>query len=195
MNFQNESVLLQALRKGNHNAYIYLIETYNKKMYGYARALIGDHAMAEDVIQNVFLKTWEKRKKLHITSSLQNYLLKSVYNEFLNQYKKNQTKLQIELKYHSSLELAIQKFEDNSLEKIMSLVKKEVQNLPPKCKQVFLLSRNEGLSNLEISEYLNISVKTVEAHIAKAFSTLRKKIEPSYRSIFVLILKKLQYQL
>mgnify|MGYP003683409753 FL=1 len=49
----------------------------------------------------------------------------------------------------------------------MKLVKNEIENLPPKCKQTFLLSKQEGLTNIEIAEYLNVSIKSVEAHIKK----------------------------
>ena len=58
----------------------------------------------------------------------------------------------------------------------MDIVKKEIDKLPPKCKQTFLLSKKEGLTNIEIAEYLNVSIKSVEAHITKAFSILRKSI-------------------
>ena len=56
------------------------------------------------------------------------------------------------------------------------MVKKEIQNLPPKCKQVFLLSKEDGLTNIEISDYLHLSKRTVETQISKAYSIIRKKI-------------------
>ncbi len=58
----------------------------------------------------------------------------------------------------------------------MKLVKQEIENLPPKCKQIFLLSKQDGLTNTEIAEFLNVSIKSVEAHITKAFSILRKTV-------------------
>ncbi|MDT7828263.1 sigma factor-like helix-turn-helix DNA-binding protein [Pricia sp. S334] len=63
--------------------------------------------------------------------------------------------------------------------------------MPPKCREVFLLSRKEGLTNLEISEYLKVSIKTVEAHLTKAFEELRKKLGAEYRTfLFVLFGRK-----
>jgi RNA polymerase sigma-70 factor (ECF subfamily) len=66
-------------------------------------------------------------------------------------------------------------------------VKLEIENLPPKCKQTFLLSKQEGLTNMEIAEYLNVSIKSVEAHITKAFSILRKKVGDKMNGILFLL--------
>ncbi|WP_445747751.1 sigma factor-like helix-turn-helix DNA-binding protein [Polaribacter sp.] len=70
------------------------------------------------------------------------------------------------------------------------IVKKEIENLPPKCKQIFLLSKEEGLTNIEIAEYLNVSIKSVEAHITKAFGILRSAIGNKIDGILFLLFGK-----
>ncbi|WP_235982373.1 sigma factor-like helix-turn-helix DNA-binding protein [Gelidibacter maritimus] len=77
--------------------------------------------------------------------------------------------------------------DDNDLERLITIVKNEIQNLPPKCKKTFLLSKEEGLTNIEIAEFLNVSVKSVEAHITKAFSILRSKIGSRTDAILFLL--------
>ena len=67
------------------------------------------------------------------------------------------------------------------------MFKKEIENLPPKCKQTFLLSKQDGLTNIEIAEYLNVSIKSVEAHITKAFSILRKNVGDRTNGILFLL--------
>ncbi|WP_083690416.1 sigma-70 family RNA polymerase sigma factor [Zobellia uliginosa] len=124
---------------------------------------------------------------MNITASLQNYLFKSVHNEFINQYKKKRSTMVLEQKYFNALEKATAAHDDISLEKVISKIKREIENLPPKCKEVFLLSRNEGLTNLEIAHHLNVSIKTVEAQITKAFSTLRKELATEYKSMFFVL--------
>lgn len=187
MHFKDEKYLIEALKKGEENAYVYVLETYNKSLYAYAITLAKDEAMAKDILQNVFLKTWERRTKLNITKSLKNYLLKAIYNEFINQYRKHKSNLLLEQKYFDALEKAVIE-EDNSFsEKAIRFINTEIQNLPPKCKEVFLLSRKEGLTNLEIAEYLNLSIKSVEVHIHKGYSLLRKNLESKLDSFLFLL--------
>ena len=187
MNTDNSALLVERLKKGEEEAFIYLVDRYNRRLFGYAMTLTSDHAQAEDILQNVFLRTWEQRKKLDIKSSLQNYLFKSVYNEFINQYKKNRSTMILEQKYFEGLERAVILQEDSSVEKVIARITNEIHNLPPKCKEVFLLSRKEGLTNLEISEHLNVSIKTVEAQLTKAFGVLRKKMGKTYKKMIFLL--------
>ncbi|TQO37337.1 RNA polymerase sigma-70 factor (ECF subfamily) [Arenibacter algicola] len=187
MNMDDDALLIKRLQKGDEKAYVYLVDRYNRRLFGYALSLTNDHALAEDILQNVFLKTWEKRKKLNVHTSLQNYLFKSVYNEFINAYKKNRSTMILEHKYFEGLEKAVYIHNEQSFEAIIAQITKEIQNLPPKCQNIFILSKKEGLTNIEISEYLNVSIKTVEAQITKAFGILRKKLGNRYDLIMFLI--------
>lgn len=183
--------LIERLTNGEEKAFIHLVDLYSSRLFGYALTLTNDHTLAEDILQNVFLNTWENRKTLRINSSLQNYLFKSIYNQFINQYKKNRSTMVLEQKYFEALDKAAQKHDDSSWEKVMARITLEIENLPPKCKEVLLLSRKEGLTNIEISEYLKVSIKTVEAHLTKAFGVLRKKLGSEYRTfLFVFFEKK-----
>lgn len=187
MNMDDNALLIKRLQKGDEKAYVNLVDLYNRRLFGYALSLTNDHALAEDILQNVFLKTWEKRKKLNVHTSLQNYLFKSVYNEFINAYKKNRSTMILEHKYFEGLERAVNVHNEQSFDAIIAQITKEIQNLPPKCQQIFILSKKEGLTNMEISEYLNVSLKTVEAQITKAFGILRKKLGKKYEVIMFLI--------
>jgi len=186
MKYHDQAVLIKDLINGEEKSFIYLIDHYNQRLYGYAMTLTNNPAMSQDIIQNVFLRTWEKRKKIAINTSLQNYLFKSVHNEFVNQYKKNRSTIILEQKYFDALEKSANSYDDISFGKAIEKIMEEVQNLPPKCREVFVLSRKEGLTNIEISNYLDVSVKTVEAHVTKAFSILRKKLGDKIETILFL---------
>ncbi|WP_461532464.1 RNA polymerase sigma factor [Sinomicrobium sp.] len=188
MDYSNDSFLIKGLKEGDEKAYVYMVSQYNKRLYGYALSLTNNHMMAEDILQNIFLRTWEDRRRLYINSSVQNYLFKSVHNEFINQYKKNRSTMLLELKYHEALLKMVKDTDTTQLEERIEQVKKEIENLPPKCREAFVLSRKEGLTNIEISEYLNISVKTVESHITKAFSILRKRL--AHKPLLFVLFKK-----
>tara|TARA_R110001583_G_scaffold175356_1_gene329918 strand:- start:260 stop:853 length:594 start_codon:yes stop_codon:yes gene_type:complete len=189
MNMDDNALLIKRLQKGDEKAYVNLVDLYNRRLFGYALSLTNDHALAEDILQNVFLKTWEKRKKLNVHTSLQNYLFKSVYNEFINAYKKNRSTMILEHKYFEGLEKAVHEHNEQSFEAIIAQITKEIQNLPPKCQNIFILSKKEGLTNIEISEHLNVSIKTVEAQITKAFGILREKLGKKYEMIMFLIFR------
>jgi RNA polymerase sigma-70 factor (ECF subfamily) len=140
----------------------------------YANSLVNDHSQAEDIVQNVFIRTWVKREKLHPDYSIKSYLYKSIFNEFIDQYRRQQSVSILEKKYIEALDAIVE--EDQAVfEQLLGLVQKEIQTLPPKCRKIFQLSKQDGLSNIEISEHLNISIKTVEAHMTKAFRILREK--------------------
>ena len=118
---------------------------------------------------------------------LKSYLYKSVYNEFIDQYRKQKTVVTLEKKYIDALTYIVEEEDEKSLERLMKIVKKEIENLPPKCKQIFLLSKEEGLTNIEIAEHLNVSIKSVEAHITKAFKILRSTLSHKVDGVLFLL--------
>ncbi len=168
---------IKELKNGKEKAYEYLVDLYYKRLYGYALSLTDDHAMAQDILQNTFLKTWQYRRKLSDKYSLDGFLFKLVYNEFVNTFQKNKFMLPLQHKYVDELHEILESTETNKFEEIMKKVEGEIQKLPPKCQHIFLMSKREGLTNKEISDYLKISIKAVEAQISKAYTVLRQNLE------------------
>jgi RNA polymerase sigma factor (sigma-70 family) len=117
-------------------------------------------------------------------------LYKSVYNEFIDQYRKQKKVLTLEKKYIDALTYILEDEDEKSLDRLLKIVKNEIEKLPPKCKQTFLLSKEEGLTNIEIAEYLNVSIKSVEAHITKAYAILRKSIGDKVSGILFLLFRR-----
>lgn len=172
--FENSKLIIQ-LKKGDENAYGELIENYNHKLCLYANSLINDIGTSEDIVQNVFISVWEKRDNLRPELSLKSYLYKSVYNACINEYKKNQLVTSLEKKYIEELDGIVEQ-DNDTMEKLIVSVKEAIQELPPKCKEIFLLSKKEGLTNIEIAAYLNISKNTIERQINIAFKKIRKSV-------------------
>ncbi|MCF8274675.1 MAG: sigma-70 family RNA polymerase sigma factor [Flavobacteriaceae bacterium] len=185
--FNNDITLISALKNGDSKAYTFLVNGYHHKLCVYAFNLTNNHDLSEDIVQNVFMGIWKQRQKLKDDFVIKNYLYRSVYNEFINQYRKNKSLLTIEKKHIDALSTIVEEETESSLERLINLVKQEIENLPPKCKETFLLSKQEGLTNIEISEYLNVSIKSVEAHITKAFSILRKTVGDKMNGILFLL--------
>jgi RNA polymerase sigma-70 factor (ECF subfamily) len=188
--FRNDFELISSLKRGDSKGYQYLVSSYHIKLCVYAKSLTNDSDLAEDIVQNVFMSIWKNRNKLKEEFAVKSYLYKSVYNEFIDQYRKKKAVFTLEKKYIEALTYIVEEEDEKSLEKLMNIVKKEIDKLPPKCKQTFLLSKEEGLTNVEIAEYLNVSIKSVEAHITKAFSILRKSIGDKVEGILFLLFGK-----
>ena len=188
--FTNNVMLIDGLKRGNASAYSILVKKYNQKLCVYAFSLTKDYGKAEDIVQEVFINIWYKRQKLKDEFNVQGFLYKSVYNQYIDLYRKEKSTMALEKKYIEALDSVIDN-DDTYLEKLIALVKREIQTLPPKCKQTFILSRQDGLTNMEIAEYLNVSIKTVEAQITKAFSIIRKNINKESHGILFLLFAKL----
>ena len=186
-NFIKDSDLIIALKEGDSKAYTFLVNQYHHKLCVYVYSLTKDNDLAEDIVQNVFMAIWNKRHKLKEDFVLKSYLYKSVYNEFIDQYRKEKSVLPLEKKHFDVLTEIIEDEDVNGIEKLIKLVKQEIENLPPKCKQTFLLSKQDGLTNIEIAEFLNVSTKSVEAHITKAFSILRKTVGEKVNIVLFLL--------
>lgn len=183
----NNISLINGLKKGDSKAYSLLVDTYHNKLCVYAYQLTNDRDYAKDIVQNVFINIWRIRLKLKDDFAVKSYLYRSVYNEFLNQERNRVHAIPLDKKNIDALSSILEEEDEKSLDRLMNLVKREIENLPPKCKQTFLLSKQEGLTNIEISEYLNVSIKSVEAHMTKAFSILRKTVGEKMQGILFLL--------
>ena len=111
--------LIGKLISGEEKAYIFLLEKYHRQLNAYAVTLTHDQSSAQDIVQNVFLKTWKSRKKLNPEFSIRNFLYKCVYNEFLNTYQKNKAVVLLNKKYiEYSHEVAVE-MDDNMMNQLI----------------------------------------------------------------------------
>lgn len=189
--YKNNIDFIDHLKRGDEKAYVYLVETYHKPLFSYVLSLNADKALAEDIIQIVFLKTWEYRKRLNSNYSIKSFLYKSTYNEFINQYHKHRAISILEKAYIDALDDVVSEIDSKDLlAQKVALLTRGIDLLPPKCKETFLLSKKEGLTNIEIAEYLNVSIKTVEAQLTKAYKVLKNKIGEQLKSVLFLLFGK-----
>ena len=176
MDRQEEVVLFEKIKKGDEKAFERLFHCYYSHLCLFAEQFVHNHAEAEEIVQDTFVSIWEKKEKIAITTSVKNYLFRSVKNSCLNYLKHNQIKNQYADKLLSDSGLDepddVSFIESGLLQKIEECI----NSLPEKRREVFRLSREEGLKYREIAEKLNISVKTVETHMGLAIKTLRDKL-------------------
>ena len=166
---------INKLQKGDEAAFKELVEKYSDALFGYALTLSGNHHTANDIVQEVFISTFEYRKKLNHKYSIESFLYKSTYNKFIDLYYKNKSRSKLHEQYRLILNQLLINPQENRL--MLEKMRREIENLPKKIKDIFVLSKTNGYTNLEISETLGISVKTVESNITKAYKILKKKLE------------------
>ncbi|MFI1773667.1 RNA polymerase sigma factor [Thalassobellus citreus] len=177
---------LEGIKKGDQNAFKAIFELYYTPIFTYLRSFTRDVATAEDLTQATFATLWEKRTVLEIKSSLKSYLYKMAYNNFLQSYR-HQTrkdKLIIDLTASAFSEHYIDN-ENMEAERIKQL-NNAIETLSPACKRIIELKR-KGVKNTEISDQLNLSIKTVESHVRNAFKVIRKNFKGTH--FYTLIFK------
>ncbi|MDD7888224.1 RNA polymerase sigma factor [Flavivirga sp. 57AJ16] len=183
----NENNLVEHLIKGDESAYTFLVDFYYTRLCNYASNLTRDSFESEDIVQNVIVRLWKRRDKLDANISIKNYLYKSVYNEFVDYYRKHTAVTALEKKYIEGLDTVYEAQEKQDTQNLKTIIEREIEHLPRKCKETFLLSKRDGLTYNEIAEYRNISVNTVENHMAKAFTILREKLRDKVQGFLFLI--------
>jgi RNA polymerase sigma-70 factor (family 1) len=172
----SDEELVEKLRKGDLEAFDAVFEKYGNRLFGFALKYLRSKEEAEGLVQDVFLKIWENRKKLKKDSLLKSYLFTISYHNICKIFRKKQLhgKLSEEIGLVSdiSVDTEEQIDYDFTLEQIEHLI----EQLPPKQKIIFLKSRKEGKSTREIAEELHIAPGTVDNHISAAIKFLRKHV-------------------
>ncbi|MCG8374008.1 MAG: RNA polymerase sigma-70 factor [Balneolales bacterium] len=160
------------IKAGNRLAFSsFFRENYNRYM-AFALRYLDSKADATDILQDVFVKLWEKREDLDVTKSLDSYLYTSIRNRCLNFIRDHSNKYST-IEDDIVDENSVSALEEDSEQLIHSLI----QNLPDRQKEAFQLSRFDGLQHDEIAEIMDVSARTVNNHIVAALKTLRANFE------------------
>jgi RNA polymerase sigma-70 factor (ECF subfamily) len=162
------------LQENDPIAWRELINSYSDRLYAYALSLSSDHDVSSDIIQQVFINLFESKDRLDPKYSLKSFLYRSTYNQFVDNYRKKKSMSILHEQYYHILDQFITNTDEEDFSKKINLLNDLIGTLPLKTKEVFILSKSDGLTNAEISEILDISIKTVEGHITRAFKLLRK---------------------
>ena len=166
-----DKLLVVNLKKGNVRAFDKLFEKYSRKLYYFAIGYLKSEEDAEEIVQDIFVKIWENRNELNELLSFNSYLFTIAKNTMLNRIRKkvNEQNYKEYLKNCSTIEhnstmnevifADLERFTDKAIEK-----------LPPRRRQIYVLSRKEGLTYKEIAAQMEISKKTVEIQMSKAIA-------------------------
>ena len=190
MEFQDEQIALR-LSKRDEAAFEQVFKTHYKNLHAYAFTILKDEDEAEEMVQQVFFKLWERSEHLSFSGPIAAYLYRAVHNESLNFIKHQKVKAGHQLQVAYSMK-------NKSEQASPKMIRKELENkfrealneLPEQCRTVFQLSRFEDMKYKEIADKLDISVKTVENHMGKALKLLRTKLV-DFLPLLLILLSKL----
>jgi len=184
----SDAELLRLLTQDNKKAFEYLFHQFYTPLCRFSLKYVRQEEATEEIVQDVFLYIWEKRNIIQIKSSLKAYLFTAVKNRSINYLKAQMDHLEDADSLPESKHPFYQENEDNlDHQELVKFVGLAVDNLPNKCKIIFNLSRNSGLTYQEISEELNISKKTVEAQMSIALKRLRESLSMHWDKIVLIL--------
>ncbi|MGX1931073.1 RNA polymerase sigma factor [Flagellimonas sp. 2504JD4-2] len=173
----DEQELIEKLKQGEIHAYEYLFHEHYDWLCNYIFQLSGDRNLSKDIVQEVMVRIWEKRKKLTIKGAIKGYLFKSCHNQFLQQLRKQkkQPDLLDKIRWDTIHDSYFEQTEDDTYLKSTLLKLEElIDKLPPKCKEIFIMNKLERRKYREIAMDMGISIKTVENQMSKALRIIRE---------------------
>jgi RNA polymerase sigma-70 factor (family 1) len=176
-----DSELISLLNTGDELAYTEIYNRYWAVLYSHARRMLRDDDEAMDIVQDIFTTLWRRASEINFNTSVKAYLYSSVRNQTLNYINRGKLK-------NSYLESLTEFIEKGSTEtddliiynEFVKRVEKEVENFPQKMRDIFQMSRNDGLSHKEIAEKLDITEHGVKKSINRALKLLKIKFNPLF---------------
>lgn len=171
----NDEINIEKIRFGDLEEFTRLFKQFYEPLYFFAGRFVWDKASAENIVQDFFVKLWERRDSLEITTSLKSYMYTSIKNLSLNFIKKENhfSAIEEEETVLENQKNPVEILEENELGES---IHKAISELPDKCREIFMMCRFDDLSYQEIAEIQNISVNTVKTQLQRAMKILSNKL-------------------
>ena len=178
---QREREWVEGVQRGDEEAFKVLFQAYYPPLCRFARGYVGSLDAAREVVQEVFLRIWQRRSGWQVQTALKAYLYGSVRNEALNHAKQMQRKRAREAEIDATT-VADRRTAEDALrfEELAAAVERAIRGLPERQRMAFVLHRRHGLSYEEIAQVMQISPRTVEVHMGKALKHLREAIPSAF---------------
>jgi RNA polymerase sigma-70 factor (ECF subfamily) len=175
----SDDILIKKIREGDGASFEILFRNFYAPLCDYAFKFVKSSAIAEDQVQEVFVNIWEKREDWHPNGLIKSYLYKAVRNQSLNYLKHKQIVEEWKQKKatHSTTSFNPPAIKEADPEQVIKWVQEAIHQLPEKRRAIYELSRNHGLTYMEISKTLDISIKTVETQMGRSLKHLRSYLK------------------
>ncbi len=185
---QSQKQLINAFREGNEYAFESLFRRYNERLFYFLYGLLKSKEDAEEIVQETFLKLWERRELFREEYSFESLIFRIARNSFIDHNRKKVSRAVFEKHFRFIADLAENTTDEYVLFQETRFILDSVMNgLPPKRKEIFLLQKVEGLSRKEIAEKLGISVITVDSQLLKANKFMKEELKKYGLAVVVLL--------
>jgi RNA polymerase sigma-70 factor (ECF subfamily) len=172
----SDADLVRSIRKGDQKAFEDLFLAYCGLMVNYARQFVVDLAMAENIVQDVFVNTWKRREHLDPEGKIRAYLFTAVRNQALKQLRRTEIEQQSEMSPAEAESGEASPEASWTREELVLAIHAAVEQLPTRCRTIFIMNRYERLTYQEIAQILGLSIKTVETQMGRALQVLRRSL-------------------
>lgn len=178
MDIDMELKYLKKVGAGDHDAFAILFRQYHPRIRSFLTGFIKDEELACDMAQDIFFKVWVNRATISQVTSFKGYLFRMAKNMIYDYYDHVSIKEKYDAKQreHSDSLFSDVVEEEIYAKELSLLIDILIDRMPPQRREIFIMSRKEGLSNDEIALQLNINKRTVENHITQALSDLRRML-------------------
>ena len=185
-----ELFIVKKMIEGDIDSFKYFFDKYYNDLCNFVNIYLHDKVLAEEIVQDIFVYLWGNKENLRINTSVKAYLFTASKLKSLNHLRDTRNQKRIIDQLGKSAASDTIDFDDSLVdtEEFRKILDAAIEQLPPKCKKIFLLSKKEELSNKEIAEQLGISVKTVENQMTVALKKLREYLLPYRGKIFLIFL-------
>jgi RNA polymerase sigma-70 factor, ECF subfamily len=180
-----EKELITGLQLGNKSTFDFLFKSYYSGLCSYAYTYLKSADISEEIVQEVFVRLWEKHQKILIHTSIRAYLYQSVFNGCMNYIKSMQSSgfKHVDLEDVSirnellSMDVADSEFSRIYSEDVERDLETAISDLPDQCREIFRMCRSDNLSYKEISNLLQVSKSTVKTQMSRAMNRILKQME------------------
>ncbi len=175
----NNRMWVKRLRDGDMAAFDAIYKLYFNKLYGFVLKFMKQREETEEIVQEVFIKVWDNHENISPDTSFQSYLFTIAYNTTISTLRKKltQQKYVDERLFLHENDMVQDNEKEEHQQELTAKLNQSIQNLPPRQKEVLLLSRYEGLTHKQIATKLNISENTVKNQIVAATKILKKDLQ------------------
>lgn len=170
-----ETILWSQIKGDNQVAFNQVFNSYWKPLYAYTYNILMDSESTEDVLQDVFIKIWTKRKDIEILD-LKSYLFNAARNNAISKLRQDKFTY-VHEEVLKDLEMISEVYEEVDYLELKGTIEKSLEKLPPRCRDIFRMSRFEGYSIMEIATHFDISHRTVENQLHVALKHLRSVLK------------------